>query len=129
MQPAKLPHHRREIKVSTAMHFRHHERSHYRRTAKKKQIAATSRKGLEPRRRSGVGFGRDSNAGDFRRIESGELDWMEFREGRIALGIDGFGGKEASVLIGEVAFGLRWFLTWMIPTVHCMLAIRIDLLL
>ena len=54
-----------------------------------------------------MGFGRDSNAGDFRRIESGELDWMEFREGRIALGIDGFGEKEASVLIGEVAFGLR----------------------
>lgn len=88
MQQARLPQYRIEIKVFLATHIQRHECSHYRRTAKKKQIAATSRKGLEPRRRSGVGFGQGSDAGDSRRIGSGELDWMEFPKGRTALDID-----------------------------------------
>ena len=62
--------------VSSVTHIQPHERNRYCRTAKKKQIAPTSWKGLEPRRRSEVGSGRDLNAGDSRCIGSLELDWI-----------------------------------------------------
>ena len=131
MQQARLPQYRIEIKVSLATHIQRHECSHSRRTAKKKQIAATSRKGLEPRRRSGVGFGQGSDAGDSRRMGSGELDWMEFPKGRTALDIDCIRGecwcfltgafRPVSVFLFLLSFfvfcSLPLILTWMIPTV------------
>lgn len=94
MQRARLPQYRIEIKVFLATHIQRHECSHYRRTAKKKQIAATSRKGLESRRRSGADVGQCSDAGDSRRMGFGELDWMEFPKGRTALDIGGIRGGE-----------------------------------
>ena len=100
MQQARLPQYRIEIKVFLATHIQRYECSRYRCTAKKKQIAATSRKGLEPRRRSGVGFGQGLDAGDSRRMGSGELDWMEFPKGRTALDIDCIRGECWCFLIG-----------------------------
>ena len=107
MQEARLPQDRRGMKVCSATHNLHHDRSHYRHTGKKKQIAVTSRKGLELRRRSGVDFGRDSNASSCRCIGLVELDWMEFGKGRMTLDSDCFlrRGGDCGVLIGvlEVA--------------------------